>query len=227
MSVFFDPFRSLTNEPFGQQFGSGLSAGGDAGLYPDTENVLAWYRTDIIDRKLRAYLPPGTSLTTQQVKSSGFSGAGSATVTGLLTTDTITATGDAPTCSVDGTLTFPGPDCWDIDVFRDGVLWASWKGINAGKDAELDASGNGHHLIGIVGTTITERLDGSGTNYANEVGYSVADGSQYYEADFITVIPDGFRIPALPDKSGCCAYEVLYSGYLGVENYLNSGNYEG
>jgi len=32
MSVFFDPFRSLTNEPFGQQLGSGLSAGGSTGI---------------------------------------------------------------------------------------------------------------------------------------------------------------------------------------------------
>ena len=32
MSVFFDPFRSLTNEPFGQQFGSALLAGGSTGI---------------------------------------------------------------------------------------------------------------------------------------------------------------------------------------------------
>ena len=32
MSVFFDPFRSLTNEPFGQQFGSASSAGGSTGI---------------------------------------------------------------------------------------------------------------------------------------------------------------------------------------------------
>ena len=32
MPVFFDPFRSLTNEPFGQQFGSALAAGGSTGI---------------------------------------------------------------------------------------------------------------------------------------------------------------------------------------------------
>ena len=32
MSVFFDPFRSLTNEPFGQNFGSALLAGGSTGI---------------------------------------------------------------------------------------------------------------------------------------------------------------------------------------------------
>ena len=32
MSVFFDPFRSLTNEPFGQHFGSALLAGGSTGI---------------------------------------------------------------------------------------------------------------------------------------------------------------------------------------------------
>jgi len=174
MSVFFDPFHSLTNEPFGQNFGSALSAGGDAGLYPDTENLLAWYRTDIVDGNLKAWLPPGTSHVTQQVKGSGFLGAGSATVAGLLVSDTITSSGPSdPICSVAGTLTFPGPDCWDIDVFRDGVRWASWKGINVSKDAELDASGNGHHLTALVTTTITERLDGTGSNWLNERGYSL------------------------------------------------------
>jgi len=140
---------------------------------PDLTNLLAWYKTTISDGKLIAFKPEA-SHTTQQVKGSGFAGAGSATVTGLLTTDTITASGPSdPTCSVNGTLTFPGPDCWDIDVFRDGVLWASWKGINVGQATELDASGNGHHLIGIVGTAITERLDGSGSMWANEAGFSL------------------------------------------------------
>jgi len=180
--------------------------GGRRGLRPDPTNLLAyWPNSPIVSGKLIARAP-AASHTTQQVKSSGFLGAGSATVTGLLTTDTITATGDAPTCSVDGTLTFPGPDCWDIDVFRDGVLWASWKGINAGKDAELDASGNGHHLIGIVGTTITERLDGSGTMWANEVGFSVADGTQYLDLYMKTAVGAGWRIPAFYGGSGCAAY---------------------
>jgi len=176
---------------------------------PDLTNLLAWYKTTVTDGKLIAFKPEANH-TTQQVKSSGFSGAGSATVTGLLTTDTITATGDAPTCSVNGTLTFPGPDCWDIDVHRDGVRWASWKGINAGKDAELDASGNGHHLIGIVGTTITERVDGTGTMWANEAGFTVADGTQYLEETDETVIGTGWRIPVLLDGSGCASWSYTY-----------------
>ena len=173
-------------------YSRGFAGGGTTG--PDQTNLLAyWPLGSIVDGKLIARAPV-SSHTTQQVKSSGFSGAGSATVTGLLTTDTITASGDAPTCSVVGTLTFPGPDCWDIDVHRDGVLWASWKGINVGKDVELDASGNGHHLIGIVGTTITERTDGSGTNYANEVGFTVADGLTHYgNSDFTNLLPAGTR----------------------------------
>ena len=212
MSVFFDPFRSLISEPFGQQFGSGLSAGGDAGLYPNTENLLAWYRTDIVDGKLKSYLPP-SSHTTQQVKSSGFLGAGNSPCPGLEITDTITASGAAPTCSVAGTLTFTGPDCWDIWVHRAGVLWASWKGINAGKDAEIDASGNGHHLIGLVGTTITERLDGSGTNYANEVGFTVSDGvSMWLDEAQETLVETSWRIPALlGDPSVSCSWSVEYN----------------
>jgi len=205
MSVFFDPFRSLTNEPFGQQFGSGLAAGGDAGLYPDTENLLAWYRTDIVDGKLKAWLPPGTSHTTQQVKGSGFAGIGSGALTGLLTTDTLTSSGpNTPTCTVDGTVTF-GADCWDFFWHRDGVLMGYYPGINVGGTFEIDASGNGHTLY-LTDTTITERLDGTGTNYANERGFTVADGTQYLEQTFITAIGVGWMIPALTDGSGCAAY---------------------
>ena len=143
-------------------------------LGPDRTNLLAWYRTSIIDGKLQAYRPIANHAV-QQVKSSGFAGAGSSPCPGLEITDTITATGDAPTCSVDGTLTFPGPDCWDIDVFRAGVLWASWKGTNIGQNMEADRSGNGHHLTGLIGTTITERIDGTGTNYRNETGEIAVD----------------------------------------------------
>ena len=191
-------------------------------LPPNMGDLLAWYKTSISDGNLQAY-KPYASHTTQQVKSSGFLGAGSATVTGLLTTDTITASGPStPTCTVDGTLTFPGPDCWDIDVFRGGVLWASWKGINVGKDAELDASGNGHHLIGILGAVITERLDGTGSNYANEVGFTVADGGTHYgSADTSFLLPAGTRfiIGYEPDEGN------IDARYTDTENYTNMEHY--
>ena len=193
--------------------GKSVARGNRVGMLtpqPDLTNLLAWYKGTIADSLLVAFKPE-TNHTTQQVKSSGFLAAGSATVTGLLTTDTITASGPSTlTCSVNGTLTFPEPDCWDIDVFREGVLWASWKGINVGKDAELDASGNGHHLIGIVGTTITERLDGSGTNYANEAGFTVADGTQYFDSNGETLITTGWRIPVLLDGSGSAAWSWVF-----------------
>jgi len=177
---------------------------------PYRDNLLAYYKKTVADGKLIATLPRASHVT-QQIKSSGFLGAGSSPCPGLLTTDTITATGDAPTCSVAGTLTFPGADCWDIWVHRAGVLWAYWPGINAGKDAELDASGNGHHLIGIVGTTITERLDGSGTNYANEVGLTVADGlAMYFDITGETLIEAGWRIPVLLDGSGSASWSWVF-----------------
>jgi len=191
------------------------------GVKIDPRNLLAWYRGPISDGKLIATLPRANH-TTQQVKSSGFLGAGSAPCPALLTTDTITASGDAPTCTVAGTLTFPGPDCWEIDVHRDGVLWASWKGINVGKDAELDASGNGHHLTGIVGTTITERLDGSGTMWANEVGFSVADGLTHYgSADTSFLLPAGtrFTVGYEPDEGN------IDARYTDTENYTNMEHY--
>jgi len=151
-------------------YSRGFAGGETTG--PDQTNLLAYWPNSLIsDGKLIARAPTSSHVT-QQVKSSGFAGAGSATITGLLTTDTITASGPSdPTCSVNGTLTFPGPDCWDIWVHRAGAVWAYWPGINVGQAAELDASGNDHHLVGLVGTTITERADGSGTNWANEMGF--------------------------------------------------------
>ena len=132
-----------------------------------TGEMLAWYRGNIADGKLVAYLPRAGS-TTQQVKGSRFtnpgkfSGAGSATVTGLLATDVITATGTVPTCGTNDILTFgAGTDCYNIYVHRAGVLWAYWPGNNIGQTTEPDASGLGHHLTAITTTTIIMR-PGSG-----------------------------------------------------------------
>ena len=209
--------------PSGSPFSRARSpiGGPVGGLLPDMTNLLAWYRTSVIDGKLQAYRP-NTNHTTQQVRSSGFLGAGSATVTGLLISDTITASGDAPTCSVDGTLTFPGPNCWDVWVHRGGEVWVYWPGINVGQTTELDASGNGHHLIGIVGTMITERLDGSGTNYANEAGFTVADGLTHYgSADTSFLLPAGtrFTIGYEPDEGN------IDARYMDITNYTNMEHY--
>ncbi|MFA5377941.1 MAG: hypothetical protein WC455_19480 [Dehalococcoidia bacterium] len=113
---------------------------------------------------------------------------GSGTVTGLLTTDVITVGGGtAPTCTVDGTLTISA-DCWDIYVHRAGVLWAYWPGINVGGAFELDASGNGHHLY-LTTTTIVEAVDGTGTNWGNESGMTMADDTQRVPARYGTATP--------------------------------------
>jgi len=87
------------------------------------------------------------------------------------------------------------------------VLWAYWPGINVGGAFELDASGNGHHLY-LTTTTIVEALDGTGTNWCNEMGFTVADGSQFVDSITFGALPIGTRIPALLDGSGCSAYEV-------------------
>ena len=166
-------------------YGRGFAGGETTG--PDQANLLAWYRTTIADGKLIAYAPP-SSHTTQQVKSSGFAGIGSGTLTGLLTTDDLTSSGpDTPTCTVDGTVIF-GADCWDIFWHRDGVLMGYYPGINVGQTTELDASNNDHHLTNLITTVITERLDGTGTNYHNLAGrvhvdtplqYILGDGTGY------------------------------------------------
>jgi len=197
-----------------KSYSRGFAGGETTG--PDQTNLLAYYRTTISDGKLQAVLPRA-SHTTPQVKGSGFAGAGSATVTGLLTTDTITASGPSdPTCTVDGTLTFPGPDCWDIFVHRAGVLWAYWPGMNAGQTTELDASpGTGYHLTGLVGTTITERLDGSGTNYANEAGFTVADGENYFYDFYRTsFVPSGTILPSVNGAPPVYKSAIDYDGDL-------------
>ena len=182
--------------------------GGRRGVKPDPRNLLAWWGKVIEGGKLIDRYPRA-SHTTQQVKGSGFAGAGPATITGLLTTDTITASGPSdPTCSVAGTLTFPGPDCWDIFWHRDGVLIDYFPGINAGGTFEIGAKGVGNVLY-LTDTTITERTDGSGTNYANERGFTVGDGATYYLDQYLQdVIGVGWRIPAIYGGSGCAAYEV-------------------
>jgi hypothetical protein len=174
-----------------------------SGLPPDYLNLWAWYKGDIIDGRLVPFYPPQAS-TTPQVKGSVFSGAGTGAVTGLLATDTITSSGTAPTCTVDGTLTISA-DCWDIYVHRAGVLWAYWPGINVAATFELDASGLGHHLY-LTTTTIVEAMDGTGTNWANEMGFTVADGSQCYTESIYETIQAGEIIPSLIDGSGCAAF---------------------
>jgi lysophospholipase L1-like esterase len=167
---------------------------------------------------LRSSIPANAHPTMQQVKGSGFAGAGSATVTGLLTTDTITATGDAPTCSVNGTLTLPGPDCWDVYVHRAGVLWAYWPGINVGQTTELDASGNGHHLTALTTTTITERLDDTGTDYCNDNGFSSKENrlpiSNPLKTGDIDVITTGIAIVSdhisCPGSTGAAEWAYIY-----------------
>lgn len=192
--------------------GAACGINGSVQMPPNKANLLAAYRTIITDGKLVAHYP-GSNHTTQQVKGSAFTGAGSATVTGLLTTDTITAGGGTvPTCTVNGTLTISA-DCWDVYVHRDGVVWASWKGINVSGTFELDASGNGHTLY-LTDTTITERLDGSGTNWCNENGFSVADGSQCYDETLYHAISDGVRIPAIVGGGGVAAYTPQISSEL-------------
>ena len=186
-------------------WGSGSNRQG--GL-PFQEDLIAYYRGNIQGTNLVCSYPISYS-TTPQVKGSAFTGAGTGACTGLLTSDTITSSGTAPTCTVDGTLTISA-DCWDIEVHRAGVLCASWKGINVGGAFELDASGLGHHLY-LTTTTIVEAMDGTGTNWANERGFTVADGSQYLDDAGETAIGAGWRVPVLVDGSGCAAWSVGYT----------------
>ena len=91
-------------------------------------------------------------------------------------------------------------------AYLDGVLWAYWPGINVGATFEIDVSGNGHTLY-LTDTTITERLDGTGSNYANEVGFTVADGSQYID-DFALLPPSGTIVPYPLNDVTDTAYDV-------------------
>lgn len=172
--------QDIFAEPTGDIF-NGVFGNDEQGLPPGA--IAKWLTSYGISEAnfMRSAIPPGAHSTIQQVKGSGFAGAGSATAPGLETTDVLTATGTVPTCTLDGVLTFPGPDCWDIYVHRDGVPWAYWAGVNAGKTYESDSSGNGHVLLNIGGgTTITQRTNGTGTNLVNELGYSIADGGMMF-----------------------------------------------
>jgi len=189
--------------------GRGVTGGADRPFWAQdlqTGTLLAYYKGDIVGGRLQAYRPLGSA--TPQVKGSLFSVAVPEGVpyTGLLTTDVITASGTAPTCAVDGTLSMTA-NFWDMSIHRDGALWAYLPGINIGATFELDASGNGHHLY-LTTTTIVEVVDGTGTNWCNEMGFAVADGSQYLSDTDGGVILPGSRIPVLIDGSGCASYSI-------------------
>ena len=203
------PVHEMFGSPYGGSFGNTFSGVGSPPFWAKDladGSLLAYYRTDIADGRLIAYHPTGSA--TPQVKGSLFSVAAPEDVpyTGLLTTDVITASGTAPTCAVDGTLSMSA-DFWDMFVHRDGEVWAYLPGINIGQATELDASGNGHHLT-LTTTTIAEAVDGTGTNWCNERGFTVADGSQYLDPVIFAPLTVGTRIPVLTDGSGCAAWEV-------------------
>jgi len=199
MAIAKSIFKSLF-KGYSRGFAGGETTG------PDQTNLLVyWPNSPIVDGKLIARAP-SSSHTIQQVKGSGFAGIGSGTIAGILTTDDLTSSGpNNPTCTVDGTVTF-GADFWDFYWHRDGVLMGYYPGINVGATFEIDASGNGRTLY-LTDTTITERLDGTGTNYTNERGFTVGDGATYYLDLYMQdVIGAGWRIPALYSGSGCAAY---------------------
>ena len=195
-------------------------------LPPQYGNLLAWYKTTIADGSLIAYRPTGSS--TPQVKGSLFSVAVPEAVsyTGLLTTDVITASGTAPTCAVDGTLSMTA-NFWDMSIHRAGVLWAYLPGINVGGAFELDASGLGHHLY-LTTTTIVEALDGTGTNWCNEVGFSTRE-------NYLPYSTINSEISWLGDKSGGASLPVTTlnagtdpeGGYTAVRLVLNAGSLDG
>jgi len=204
------PVHEMFGSPYGGAFGNTFSGVGSPPFWAKDladGNLLAYYRTDIVDGRLIAYRPTGS--TTPQVKGSLFSVAVPEDVpyTGILTSDVITVGGGtAPTCAVDGTLSMTA-DFWDMSIHRAGVLWSYLPGINVDATFELDASGNGHTLY-LTDTVIVEAVDGTGTNWCNEMGFTVADGTQYLEPELITAIGAGWRIPALIDGSGCAAYQI-------------------
>ena len=204
MAIAKSIFKSLF-KGYSRGFAGGETTG------PDQTNLLVyWPNSPIVDGKLIARAP-SSSHTIQQVKGSGFAGIGSGTIAGILTTDDLTSSGpNNPTCTVDGTVTF-GADFWDFYWHRDGVLMGYYPGINVGGTFEIGAKGVGNVLY-LTDTTITECLDGTGTNYANEAGFTVGDGvTTYLDASGFTPVGVGWRIPALLDGTGSAAWSWEYS----------------
>lgn len=83
--------------------------------------------------------------------------------------------------------------------------------ITASYAVMFDVSGNGRHLVltdYTLATAIVESLV-TGSDWLNQNGYTVADGSQYFSAVSFGLIPNDVLIPALADGSGCAAYEVV------------------
>ncbi|KKK92913.1 hypothetical protein LCGC14_2698140, partial [marine sediment metagenome] len=110
---------------------------------------------------------------------SSFTGDGVAyfTITGLLTTDVITALStDLPTCTINGRLDIAATDeVWGVTVTRAGSLWAYYPICEGQGNSIYDVSGNGRH--------------GVGTNVANN-NWTVQDlPDEDYLAEFgVTVV---------------------------------------
>jgi len=171
-------------------------------LLPSMDEIIAWYKgrttsTALLQNYTGTHDHP-------QVKGTSAEGDGTlyGAITGLLTSATFTVgTGsDEPTCTVNGQLAIAsGDNVWDLKIYHAGVLFADLAMICKESETEWDISGNDNHCVwtsGPVGGPIVEHTDGTGSNRANLIGFSIADSATYIDSGQVTQITEDSRYPA-------------------------------
>ncbi len=155
-------------------------------------------------------------------QSNCFEGDGTAylTISGLLTTDTITVFGDSdtPTCTVNGRLDLGNAEsAYGVLIERGGSEWAKYSLsepiIDAANHTYHDVSGNGNHATLINGALANEGKQDE--FHYSQLGITVGDG--------INGAPIGHIIPALASNIS----QDVFGNPIGLaqdgNSFLNTG----
>lgn len=127
-------------------------------------------------------------------------------------------TAGLPSFTTPGQMTIDSGTFWSfqISAWGDGSTPSTYEfatPLTATTGVVFDTSGNGRHLL----FTVTDQaaMDAvcqvsreKGSDWLNQEGFTVADGSQYLSPISFGLIPDNAIIPNLAAGGGCCAYEV-------------------
>lgn len=130
----------------------------------------------------------------------------------IVGTETVSSkSGTATVIVAAGKLTIGAGTLFEITL-SNGSYYPGVCGILSATQGVLWDVVHGRHLLFTVADTSTVCISGSrevGSNYLDEHGYTVADGTQYLSAVSFGKIPNNVLIPNLLVGGGCCAYEVV------------------
>ena len=182
-----------------------IEGGFDGDTLPRTNLVGYWktYDTDHFVDRIGANTR--TLYNLQYIASTGTLELTHASIVG---TETVTKpTGTATVTVAAGKLTIGSGALWSFSL-SNGSTYEYATALTATQGVVWDVSGNGRHLLFTVADTsavcVSSREKGS--DWLNQKGFTVADGSQYLDIVGLSLIPDGKIIPALSSGASACSY---------------------